>query len=73
MKYRFNGIKTDIDVPMSALPGITAKKLGIAADTFRDFEVRRKSVDARKKPYIQFVYTVDFVTDKKLRIPKKFA
>lgn len=73
MKYRFNGIKTDIDVPMSALPGITAKKLGIAADTFREFEVRRKSVDARKKPYIQFVYTVDFVTDKKLRIPKKFA
>ena len=73
MKYRFSGIKTDIDVPMSALPGIAAKKLGIAADTFRDFEVRRRSVDARKKPYIQFVYTVDFVTDKKLRIPKKLA
>lgn len=73
MKYRFNGIKTDIDVPMSALPGITAKKLGIAADALRDFEVRRKSVDARKKPYIQYVYTVDFALDKKLRIPKKFA
>lgn len=73
MRYRFNGIKTDIDVPMSALPGITAKKLGVTADAFRDFEIRRKSVDARKKPYIQFVYTVDFVTDKKLRIPKKYA
>ena len=32
--------------------------------------VRRKSVDSRKKPHIQFVYTVDFVTDKKLKTGK---
>ena len=71
MRYRIKGIKTDIDVPMSDLPAVTAAKLRIPAGDIKDFEVRRKSVDSRKKPYIQFVYTVDFAVDKKLRIPKK--
>ena len=58
---------------MSALPAIVAEKLRITAADIREFEVRRKSVDSRRKPYIQFVYTVDFDTDKKLRIPKKLS
>ena len=73
MRYRFRGIKTNIDVPMSELPAVTAARLRIPAEDIRDFEVRRKSVDSRKKPYIQFVYTVDFSVDKKLRIPKKLS
>ena len=71
MRYRFKGIKTNIDVPMSDLQAITADKLRIPAADIKDFEIRRRSVDSRKKLYIQFVYTVDFDTDKKLRIPKK--
>ena len=58
---------------MSELPAITAAKLRIPEASIKDFEVRRKSVDSRKKPYIQFVYTVDFDTDKKLHIPKKLS
>ena len=58
---------------MSELPAITAAKLRIPVSDIKDFEVRRKSVDSRKKPYIQFVYTVDFDTDKKLHIPKKLS
>ena len=58
---------------MSELPALTAARLRIPAEDIRDFEVRRKSVDSRKKPYIQFVYTVDFSVDKKLRIPKKLS
>lgn len=73
MRYRFKGIKTNIDVTMSELPAVTAARLRIPAEDIRDFEVRRKSVDSRKKPYIQFVYTVDFSVDKKLRIPKKLS
>ncbi len=73
MRYRFKGIKTNIDVPMSELPAIAAGKLRIPVSDIRDFEVRRKSVDSRKKPYIQFVYTVDFDVKKKLRIPKKLS
>ena len=73
MRYRFKGIKTNIDVPMSDLPSIVAAKLRMEASDIKDFEVRRKSVDSRKKPYIQFVYTVDFAVNKKLRIPKKLS
>lgn len=67
MKYRLNGIKTEIDVSMDELPRITASKLGLRESEFRSFSVRRKSIDSRKKPHIQFVYAVEFVTDKKLR------
>lgn len=58
---------------MSELPAITAAKLRIHASDIKDFEVRRRSVDSRKKPYIQFVYTVDFNAEKRLRIPKKLS
>ena len=73
MRYRFKAIKTNIDVPMSDLPATVADRLHIPEADIKGFEVRRKSVDSRKKPYIQFVYTVDFDTVKKLRIPKKFS
>ncbi len=58
---------------MSDLPAIAADRLRIPADRIKEFEVRRKSVDSRKKPYIQYVYTVDFDVDKRLRIPKKYS
>ncbi len=58
---------------MSELPAVIAAKLRIPVSGIKDFEVRRKSVDSRKKPYIQFVYTVDFDTEKKLHIPKKLS
>lgn len=64
--YRINEIKTDIDVPMDQLPAVIAHKTGISAGSIRRWEVRRKSVDSRKKPHIQYVYTVDFDTDKNL-------
>ena len=66
MKYRLSGIKTDIDEPMENLPRITAKKAGIKESDISFFEIRKRSIDSRKKPHIQFVYAVDFVTDKKL-------
>ena len=69
-KYRLAQIKTDIDVPAAELPGIVAEKLGIAESDIKEWELRRMSVDSRKKPHIQFVYTVDFVTDKKLKTGK---
>ena len=70
MRYRLSQIKTNTDVPMDDLPKIAAKKLGISEGDIREWEVRRKSVDSRKKPYVQFVYTVDLVTDKKLKAGK---
>ena len=66
-RYRLSEIKTDIDVPMDELPGIVAAKLGISRGDIASWEVRKKSIDSRKKPYIQLVYTVDFVTGRKIK------
>ena len=69
-RYRLAQIKTGIDEPMDALPSVIAKALGINESDISDWEVRRRSIDSRKKPHIQYVYTVDFLTGKKLRLPR---
>ncbi len=70
MRYRLAQIKTNIDEPMDRLPARVAKLARISESDIRSWEVRRKSTGSRKKPHIQFVYTVDFVTDKKLNAKK---
>ena len=69
-RYRINQVKTEIDVPMEDLPGIVARKLGINESDIKDWEIRRKSIDSRKKPHIQYVYTAHFVTEKKLNLKR---
>ena len=67
MKYRLAQIKTEITEPAENLPKMIAKELRIRESDIAAWELRRRSIDSRKKPHIQFVYTVDFVTNKKLR------
>lgn len=62
-----NEIKTEISTPMEDLPGIISHKTGIRETDISWWEIRRKSVDSRKKPHIQYVYTVDFATDRKIK------
>lgn len=50
------------------LKNIIAKKLKISSDDIKDFKIKRKSVDAREKPEIYFVYTVDVVIQNENRI-----
>ena len=70
MKYRLAQIKTEIDQPAEVIPGIIAKTLRIRESDILEWEIRRRSIDSRKKPHIQFVYTADFVVDKKLNTKK---
>lgn len=70
MKYRIAQIKTDIDTPALKLPEIVAGKLGISESDIRDWKLLRKSIDSRKKPQIQFVYTAEFVTDRRLNLKR---
>ena len=72
-RYRLAQIKTEIDEPMDALPSVIARTLGIKESDICDWDVRRKSIDSRKKPHIYFVYTVEFATDKKLRKHKDLS
>ena len=70
MKYRLAQIKTNIDFPMENLPEIAAKKLHMDRGEILSWEIRRKSVDSRKKPEIYYVYTLEFETNRRLN-PKK--
>ena len=45
-----------------------AKKLKISPGEIKDFKIIRKSVDAREKPEIYFVYTVDVIIQNENRI-----
>lgn len=67
MKYRIAQIKTSISDPVDVIPEEIAKELHIREADISEWEIRRKSIDSRKKPHIQYVYTVDFVTGKKLK------
>ncbi|MBE6041438.1 MAG: NAD(FAD)-utilizing dehydrogenase, partial [Clostridiales bacterium] len=70
MKYRISEIKTEITEEMSALPKHISRRTGIRVEDISSWEIRRRSTDSRKKPHIYYVYTVDFVTRRKLKPSK---
>ena len=67
MKYRLSQIKTDIEFPMENLPEVAAKMLHIDRGEILEWEIRRKSIDSRKKPDVKYVDTIDFTCRKKLK------
>ncbi len=67
MRYRLAQIKTGIDEPAENLPGIIAGILHIKESDIGEWEIRRRSIDSRKKPRIQYVYTVEFTVEKTLK------
>ncbi|MBO4211394.1 MAG: hypothetical protein J5878_01915, partial [Oscillospiraceae bacterium] len=48
----------------SMLYYLAAQELGISASQLSALKIRRKSLDARKKPELRWVYTVDVATRK---------
>ena len=70
MRYRINEIKTNIDTNVDELPAIIAEKTRISPRDITSWEVRKRSIDSRKKPEIYYVYTVDFTVNRKLRAGK---
>ena len=70
MKYRLAQIKTRIDVATDSLPNIAAKKLHMDRGEILSWEIRRKSIDSRKKPDIYYVYTLEFETNRRLDTKK---
>ena len=70
MKYRLAQIKTRIDVATDSLPNIAAKNLHMDRGEILSWEIRRKSIDSRKKPDIYYVYTLEFETNRRLDTKK---
>ena len=62
MSIRIANLRLSIDEPESALPGHVARALGIPAGSIERCRILRKSLDARVKDAIHFVYTAEVAT-----------
>lgn len=68
---RIQQIKLPIDHDESELKSKIASTLKISEDIIKKIEIFRKSIDARKKDNILFIYTVDIELSEEIKIPKK--
>ncbi len=65
MVYRVTDIKVELDRDSADLTGQIAGKLGVPPREVRSYHVVRKALDARKKDFLFFVYTVDVTLSEK--------
>lgn len=69
MRYRISQVKTDIGESKDALYDAIAKKLGKKKIIINDIKIVKESIDARRKPDIKLVYTLDFSCKEHLDLP----
>lgn len=67
---RISNIKYPVVLDESNIPEFVAKKYKIGK--LKDFRIVKKSIDARKKDDIHYVYTVDIVTDNENKLLKQY-
>lgn len=70
---RISQIKLDINEPVDRLPMRIAKALRSKDLKLKSWRIVKESIDARKKPDIKFIYTVDFEADNEQAIMAKAA
>ncbi|MDO4859685.1 MAG: NAD(FAD)-utilizing dehydrogenase [Bacillota bacterium] len=71
--YRISEIKLSPDDEKSRIPEKICRKLGLEESDIIEWKIVKESIDARKKPDIRLVYTVDFLCDKKDILKRKGA
>lgn len=69
-RYRINEIRLNIREDESILIDKVAKKIRINKSDIKDLQIVRKSIDARNKKDIKFVYCLEFSTSRKLNLDK---
>ena len=68
MRYRISEIKLNISQNEQDLPAAVRKKLKKRDLKIYDLRIVKESIDARKKPDIKLVYTVEFSCNQKLSL-----
>lgn len=66
MRYRIHQIKLNIDEDYRSFEKAIRKKLRRRDLKISDIKIVRESIDARKKPDVKLVYSLDFSCDEKL-------
>jgi uncharacterized FAD-dependent dehydrogenase len=62
MALRVSNLRLNLDEPEAALPAYLARALGLGAADIHHWRILRKSLDARSKESLQFVYTAEVIT-----------
>ncbi len=58
MLLRITNLRTRVEQPEAELPTRAATALGVSTETFRSCRILRKSMDARQRDSLQFVYSL---------------
>ncbi len=56
--YKLENLKTPVDYPPYDLPDLVVKRLNIPREVLESVRILRRSLDARKKPDLVYVYTL---------------
>ena len=59
MSIRVSNLRLSLDEPEEALPVHLARALGVKPEVVIDWRILRKSLDARDRAALQFVYTAE--------------
>lgn len=70
---RISQIKLDINEPVDRLPMHIAKALRSKGLKLKSWRIVKESIDARKKPDIKFIYTVDFEVENEQALLERAA
>ena len=68
--YRLHELALPIETDEAALRNAAAARLRVRPDQIRDLSIARRSLDARKKTVLSYIYTVDVALGKGVRLPK---
>ena len=68
--FRIHNLALPIEADEAALKNAAAAKLRIAPEQLRDLSIARRSLDARKKPVLSYIYTVDVAVNRSVRLSK---
>jgi hypothetical protein len=68
---RASEIKLYLSQSERQLPQVLAKQLGISQEDIKSWKIYKKSIDARKKDNIHFIYSIDFSIDDEEKLLKR--
>lgn len=58
MLFRITNLRTPVEMPEQALPAEVARRLELPADELSTLKILRKSLDARSRHRMEFVYSL---------------
>ncbi|HOM03148.1 MAG TPA: FAD-dependent oxidoreductase [Acetivibrio sp.] len=68
MKLIVRNLKLSLDDDIEVLKKLVSKKIKVNEKDFKHFRIVKESIDARKKPFISFVYSVMLEIEGKVKI-----